>query len=318
MKRPSPTPRAGAAGWVLAAAALLLAQGCELSEVTAAAGEDLLVVEGVLRAGDARQDVLLHRSLVGGEVRGEPGARVVVRTPGGEDVLLTTRPLSLCTGALASDLTETIPVDASCYSSLPGELDVRPGERYELRIETLRGEVVRGQTAVPGDFELLAPRLASSPGACSLPPRTPLDAVWSSSDGAWSYLAAIQISGLRSALQGTGIDAPEILELSGVAISERDTTLTIPGEMGLFERFDSNQELLLALQDGFPRGVGVELVVAAADRNLVNGVRGGIFNPSGSVRISSVVGDGIGVFGSLVPRGVFIAVGLGAGGLPGC
>ncbi len=103
-----------------------------------------------------------------------------------------------------------------------------------------------------------------------------------------------------------------------MAISERDTTLVIPGELGLFERFDGNQDLLVALQDGFPPGVGVEMVVGAADRNLINGVRGGGFNPSGNVRISSVVGDGIGVFGSLVPRRVFIAVGLGAGGLPAC
>ncbi|MBD0319449.1 MAG: hypothetical protein ICV87_03885, partial [Gemmatimonadetes bacterium] len=65
---------------------------------------------------------------------------------------------------------------------------------------------------------------------------------------------------------------------------------------------------LTALQSGFPDGVSVHLVVAAADRNYVNGVRGGSFNPSGPVRVSSVTGDGVGVFGSLVPLYVHIRV----------
>ena len=45
--------------------------------------------------------------------------------------------------------------------------------------------------------------------------------------------------------------------------------------------------------------------------------RGG-FNPSGNVRISSVVGDGVGVFGSLVPRRLFMRVGTGPDDLPSC
>jgi hypothetical protein len=47
--------------------------------------------------------------------------------------------------------------------------------------------------------------------------------------------------------------------------------------------------------------VVAEMVVAAIDRNYLNGVRGGSFNPSGTVRVSSVSGDGVGVFGSIVP-----------------
>src|SRR5690606_33057434 len=110
---------------------------------------------------------------------------------------------------------------------------------------------------------------------CSLPPSTLLEVVWSSSAGAWSYLAEARITGLRDAFRPAGIDAPDVLELTGVAISERDTTVVIPAELGLFERFDADQEVLLALQTGFPAGVAVEMVVAAADRNYVNAVRGG-------------------------------------------
>lgn len=42
--------------------------------------------------------------------------------------------------------------------------------------------------------------------------------------------------------------------------------------------------------------------MAAGDRNYVNWVRGGNFNPSGQVRVPSIVGDGTGVFASLVSR----------------
>jgi len=58
--------------------------------------------------------------------------------------------------------------------------------------------------------------------------------------------------------------------------------------------------------------------VAAADRNYVNAVRGGGFNPSGPVRVSSVVGDGIGTFGSLVPLRLFVVVGTGGEEVPPC
>ena len=42
--------------------------------------------------------------------------------------------------------------------------------------------------------------------------------------------------------------------------------------------------------------------IAAADRNYVNWVRGGNFNPSGQVRVPSVRGDGTGVFAATVVR----------------
>jgi len=77
--------------------------------------------------------------------------------------------------------------------------------------------------------------------------------------------------------------------------------VVVPTEVGVFDRFSYDQQLLRAIQGGFPPDVQVHILVAAADRNFVNGVRGGQFNPSGSVRVPSVVGDGVGVFGSIVP-----------------
>lgn len=296
----------------------LAASGCQLAEVVTPAGSDVLVVESVLRAGETRQKVLLHRTLTGDAVRGEPGARVVLRRSGGPDVVLEEQPTFDCTGPVTRENPDPVAVEATCYATGAGGLEVRPGERYELRIETRAGEVVRGQTDVPGDFGLRIPGLSRDDAACVLPPGTRLELTWSSARGAWSYLAGIRIQGLRQALGGAGFPVPDVLELTGVAISESDTTLVVPSELGVFERFGSNQELLRALQEGFPPGVTAEMIVSAVDRNYVNAVRGGSFNPSGSVRVSSVVGDGIGVFGSVVPRRLFVLVGSREGDLPSC
>lgn len=294
---------------------------CTLTDVAIPAGEDRVVVEALLRTEAAEQVVLLHRTVEDGAVRGVYGARVAVRdeTTGAEVVYLLS-------GDECYDLDDrypsgTLEVAAGCYRS-PAAAGrwVRPGRTYTLRIDLPEGEgVVQGRTRVPEPFTLrgLASSGAGSPNdapLCILPPATPFTLTWSRAPGAWSYLVAMRVSGLRDALAGRGItDVPERLELTGVAASESDTTVVVPGEVGVFDRFDGNRELLLALQDGFPAGVDVTLVVAAADRNYVNGVRGGSFNPSGQVRISSVSGAGaVGVFGSLATRATQLRVRGGA------
>jgi hypothetical protein len=287
--------------------ACLLAAGCELTEVVTAPAEDVLVVEAVLRAGESRQVVLLHRALDGDVVRGEPAARVTLRPVGGEAVVLAEAPQQRCLERTQVPDADSIRVEATCYSSASGQLPVRPGETYELQVETLDGRRLRGRTQVPGDFRLLSPALDAS-RTCTLPPGSNLPVVWSRSAGTWSYIATLEVSGLDRALAGQGINAPEWLELTGLAISERDTTILLPAQFGIFERTDFDQSLLRLLQLGFPAGAHAELTVAAADRNFVNSVRGGGFNPSGNVRVSSVFGDGVGVFGSLVVRRAGIQV----------
>jgi hypothetical protein len=103
----------------------------------------------------------------------------------------------------------------------------------------------------------------------------------------------------------------------GLSISQTDTTLVLPTEFGVFERLQYDSDLLLAIKDGFPNGTRMELVLAAADRNWVNSVRGGNFNPSGLIRISTVVGDGVGVFASLNVQHASIVV-RGVSSLPRC
>jgi hypothetical protein len=284
---------------------------CTLGEVTAAEGGDVLVVEAHLQSGGARQALLLHRSLQGNVVRGEPGATVTLTTPSGGTVSYLESPPAFCAGAVPPEMTDSLTIEATCYATQANDdLLVQPGGAYELDVISARGEHLRGRTTVPGSFQGRRPAIpaTSSFPACSLPPRTNLELMWTQSEGAWSYLATIEIIGLREALAGTDIEAPERLDLTGVSISQTDTTLVLPAEFGLFELTNVDPDLLVYLQGGFPPGVTARLRLSAVDRNYVNAIRGGSFHPSGVIRISSVIGDGVGVFASYVPRDLFIVV----------
>ncbi|HEU0053965.1 MAG TPA: hypothetical protein VFQ39_12355 [Longimicrobium sp.] len=292
-------------------AAALAAGACSLTETTTTPGEDRVVVEAVLRTDVARQDILLHRTLDGRFAGGVEGATVVVTDSlGGRFVF------SPSTGCYEISqlyiISDSLEFQGSCYSNEPNVRWVFPGLRYDLRIELPDGGVIQGRTRVPGDFQVVGlpdTDLLHSTHPCSLAPDSTLPLVWRRSAGAWSYVAQMRIFGLRAALTPRGIDnAPDPFELRGLAVSATDTTILLPTEFGVFERLQYDQKLLLAIQNGLPEGTQAQLVIAAADRNWVNGVRGGSFNPSGQVRISSVVGDGVGVFGSLTARSAYIAV----------
>lgn len=298
-------PLAGA--W-LAGAALLA--GCKLTEVTTSPSENLLVVEAVLRAGEPIQRVLLHRSLHDG-TREEIGAQVTVTASDGRAFRFNQAPLNACTEKSGEERLDSIARGATCYlAPFSSPAWVRPGQSYELTVVTRAGDVVRGRTTVPGEFHLRSPRFSGPrPSTCWIPPETSLPLEWTVAKGSWSYLAVLVIHDLDVGLRKLGIDAPSRLELTGLAISANDTVLVLPTDFGLFERFDIDDDILIAIRNGLPEGTHLELAVVAADRNYVNAVRGGGFNPSGHVRLSSVVGDGIGFFGSLVPLQFNVVVG---------
>lgn len=296
------------------AAGAALLSACTIADVTVAPGEDRLVVEGVLRTDARTQFILLHRAVQSGVAEGERGAEVVVTRDDGVQVPFAETPLacySIDPGYLSSDT--PIDIQGTCYAS-PNSAGrwVNPGQTYELTVRTTRGEEARGRTTVPGGFTLRGVPVSrfndQPPIPCTLAPATPLPLTWTQAAGAWGYIAPLRISGLRAVLPDT-FNAPDPLELVGVSVSSADTSLVLPAEFGVFDRFRYNQNLLRLLQTGLPSGTDARVVVAAADRNYINGVRGGAFNPSGPVRISSIVGDGVGVFGSLVPLHAAIDVG---------
>ncbi|MFL5383805.1 MAG: hypothetical protein ACJ8GN_14895 [Longimicrobiaceae bacterium] len=285
-----------------------LAAGCEVAEVTTAPGEDMVVVEAVLRTDRAVQQVLLHRTVDGTLAGGVDGARVTVTGAAGDVHTLVPRSGCYFIDPLYAR-SDTLDFDGSCYATTVGDVGwVQPSQTYDLRVETPDGKVIQGRTTVPGAYQLPSLRQnAALDFACSLAPDSTFELLWTQSKGAWSYVADLSITGL-SGLAGHGLHIPDPMLVRGVSVSQADTTLVLPTEFGVFERLQYDSELLLAIRNGFPEGARMDLVLAAVDRNWLNSVRGTGFNPSGLVRISTVVGDGVGVFGSLNVQRAIVAV----------
>ncbi len=273
--------------------------GCELEKVTLVTAEDVVVAEVFVQLeegsdGEATVRAFLHRTLstvgASGQVR---GARVtIVREDGSTLELAET---------VEGDCAETLPVDGdgNCYWAPPQAGRFRPLERLELEITLSQGGVMRSATTVPGDFGLIG----ITPGAtCRLDPDTPLELRWSRSTGAWAYVNETVLHGIGPALAAEGIDVEDDLYLLGLSVSAADTTIVFPGEFGVFNRFELDQDVALRLQRGLPSAVTGDLTITATDRNYVNWVRGGNFNPSGQVRLPSIRGDGTGVFASVIVR----------------
>jgi hypothetical protein len=315
MNTPSVVSRRRARAGALLAAALVAAGGCELQELTLAEPEDLVVVEAVIQLrGDegGRVYVVLHRTLGpgGGDV---PGASVrLVRADGGVTVVRQAASTEDCfvDGAGLDDL----PLRGTCYT-LQTPPALAPGSVVRLEIETAEGEALEATTTVPGAFTLRRPSTLS--GSCVLDADTPLELVWARSEGAWAYVAESEIFGLRGALAPLGITVEsDPLYLLGLSIAASDTTIVFPTEFGVFDRFDLDRDLAVYLQGGLPPSTVSLTTVAAVDRNWVNWVRGGNFNPSGTVRVPSVRGDGTGFFGSAYVRDLRLLVDPGPDGNP--
>ena len=286
-----------------AAVALLgagLAAGCNITEITTEPSQDVVVVEAVLRTDQEVQQVLLHHALDGDFVAGVPGARITITAGAGEQHVLVPGNDCYFIDALYAR-SDSLDFQGSCYVNDGRDVGwVRPGVTYQLRVETPDGRVIRGQTTVPGAYTVPSLGAQADFGfLCSLAPDSAFELLWTQSAGTWSYVADLNISGLAQALSGRGFRVIDPVQIRGISVSQADTTMLLPGEFGVFERLEYDSDLLLAIRNGFPEGTRAELVLAAADRNWVNSIRGGTFNPSGLIRISTVVGDGVGVFGSL-------------------
>lgn len=288
---------------------------CELQKITLVTSEDVVVAEVFVQLeegadGDATVRAFLHRTLsttgASGQVR---GARVTIFRESGSTLELAE--------TVEGDCAETLPVDGdgNCYWAPPQPGRFQPGEHLELEIALADGGSLRSATTVPGGFSLAG----VSPGAtCRLDPDTPMELRWSRSREAWAYVNETVLHGIGPALAAEGIDVDDDLYLLGLSVSAADTTIVFPGEFGVFNRFELDQDLALRLQRGLPSGVAADVSITATDRNYVNWVRGGNFNPSGQVRLPSVRGDGTGVFASVVVRRMHVAVERDPTSVPDC
>ena len=295
--------------------AVLGVAACELEEITVVDFVDVLVAEVYVTLGETPSDNVVRAFLHGTAAGSEPSsqtfddARVTVTRDDGLVLDLAVSPLEECLRSFPEGAT------GSCFladAALAATL--RPGDALELDIVLGDGRTLFGATRIPGSFQLngLGP-------ACRLPPDTLMTVRWSRSAGAWAYLNETSIRGLPDALAPEGIDVGDPLYLLGLSISASDTTVVLPSEFGIFDRFELDQALAVRLQRGLPAATDADVSISAIDRNHVNWSRGGSFNPSGQVRVPSLRGDGTGVFGATVVRqfGVFSSTDQGLG-LPTC
>ena len=292
----------------------LVSAGCTLSEVTLTEPESILVAEVYLEVGDGEDEIsaFLQWTLGGAPTSDLRDASIRLVGEGGLVLDLVRGGREDC---LAPEILQD--VEGVCFRA-PTLRDgaVAPGDHLEVEISLPTGEGLTGGVTLPGEFAFLRPGLVH---ACALPPGEALEMVWSPSEGAWAYAGETLIWGLREALAPLGIEVEEdSLSLLGLSITETDTTLVFPMEFGVFERIDLDYEVALALQEGLPLGAKAEVVVAAAERNYVNWIRGGNFNPSGAVRIPSLVGEGLGVLGGVVRRVIRVEGALPGEGLASC
>ncbi len=279
---------------------ILLLSSCELDEVTLAQPKDIVVVESYIMVGDGpdQATAFLHWTLGTRPARDLLDVTVTMTREDGTEAFLLVGELDEC---ILPGLEEV--VEGVCYvTGFNAEGFFQPGTRVELEVILDDDDILNGGTMVPEDIQLIHPAVRNQ---CALLPGEELEFVWNRSPGVWAYAAETEIQELRGALalQGLQVETDSVA-LVGLAISDSDTTIVFPQEFGVFERFSLEQEVAVALQDGLPRGAEAKVVIAALDQNYVNWVRGGNFNPSGPVRVSSLRGSGVGVFGSVVRRSI--------------
>lgn len=290
---------------------------CELTQVSIESPRPAVVAEIYLRIQPDGPDIvaLLHQS------RGEGAISLqdaVVRVRDVQDPdpwqVIPDGPLGACIdGALPPEF------DAWCFRLEVGDGSfLRTDGRYEAEVLLPGGGRLSGTVTLPGDFTVVQP--AQGIFRCHLPPGEILPIAWTQASGARAYVPEAEIFGLEAALEARGIPVPtDPVVLLGLAVSESDTTIVFPPQFGIFNRFSSDRDVLLAIQQGLPGEFPVagRIVISAQDRNSVNWNRGGNFNPSGAIRVPSLFGSGTGVLGGIVNR-EFTFTTVPEPGLPRC
>ena len=321
--------KAGVAAPVALAAAATLG-GCALTEVVVTESEDVVIAE-VQVTIDLDHDggtslgayAYLHRTLSGERADEVEGAQVRVSGASGVVVNLAAADSGgVCLAPLygrddeEEEEEEDFQLDVgSCYRASVSPSPFSPGETLELEIVVPDGRTLTGVSRVPDAFDFIG--LAQEDGQCRVEPGTNYRFRWTEAAGTWSYLSDTWIEGLPEALAGQDVEAPDSLYLTGFSIGQRDTEILFPGEYGLFNLGEQADAALLRILDsGLPAGASAQIAFAATDRNWVNWARGGNFNPSGLIRIPSVLGDGTGFFGTATQRLLRVASAAGGDGMP--
>ena len=216
--------------------AATLLGGCELTEVTLAESEDVVVAETRLTlnlgSGDGATSLsvyaYLHRTLSAARADEVEGATVRLSSTSGAVVHLEpTDSGSVCLRDDPDDPNEDV---GSCYRAVVSPSPFAPREVVELEVVLADGGTITGSSRIPDAFHFVG--LTHEDGHCRLEPDTNYRFKWTEAAGTWSYLSDTWIKGLPEALAGRDIEVPDSLYLTGFGIGEEDIDVLFPGNTG--------------------------------------------------------------------------------------
>lgn len=260
----------------VAVGALTLA-GCELTAVSVATPRPTVIVHAVLNP-DATEQVILVESSLTGRVTIDDSVRFnpldPVRTAGGVPIVGADVRLLPDSDSLGVRATETMVTGRGTgrYAVSRSALAIAPGRHYRLRIRTLDGVVVTGETRVP------------------------------SAAAGWTPGAS------ETAVPTTLFRSTDTLRLTWAAVPDARTySIRIETPNGPWFLFSDSTRFALSgtLRNFFAAGLPSvwypgfvqPLIVVAVDRNFYDYNRSGN-DPFGGTGLISSVQGGLGLFGS--------------------
>ena len=266
---------------------------CELTEVTVSSGESVVVVHSVLSVGQTTQFVILERSLTGGpsslvHTGLVPPAPAGAGTPiEGATVTLThTDPRGCATPTV--QLVERPTVDLGSGPRPSGTYvtsdlcPLEPGDRIDLRVQTVEGDVVTGATIVPGARSIVV-RVGEGMANTTLRRRT--DSLHIDVDPISARALALEVGRDRSRTPNTFFG-------NVLALATDTMGVSLAGDLITFDDDDDGEAV-------FKPGRYYTLSVAVTDTNYFDFVRSFSDPLTGRGFINHLDG-GVGVFGSVL------------------
>ncbi len=267
----------------LALLLLPLLPACELTEVTVAPGQRVVVVQSVISRTQPSQIAVVEYSETGDVPPGRGSKTIPPGTPripiSGASVTIKHRGGGACAGVV--DTLPEVPATGLYWGSvcLP-----QPSEQLALRVETPAGELVTGSTTVPGASARKVSWRAETPFAFDRERDT-------------VRIGVTAVSG--RALQVEARNEGDFSDLAFFAFTDT-LGMSIPGNLVNPFEGDSGETLFRAGRD-------YRLAVALTDTNYYDFLRSGSDPLTGRGFINHLTG-GMGVFGSVETEVYFLHV----------
>jgi hypothetical protein len=286
-----------------ALASCLVLLACELDEITIPQVQPVVVVHSVINVGAPTQFVILEQSLTGRSSQ-HYSSGPVPPSPAGEGIPIAGAYVTLTyhgTGSCEQPtviLQERPPVElggvgiVASGTYMTSELcSLSPGERVELRVEALNGEVVRGMTVIPG-VRSIDVHTRSERGVYLT--------VDHGADSVWIDVDPIVARALAFELARDPIRTPDGYGGTHFTLATDTMSMVFAGNLRTFEDADEGEAV-------FRPGSYMTLSVAVADTNYYDFVRS-FSNPLTGRGFINHLDGGIGVFGSVLTSEHYLRV----------